>query len=172
MIFFKILFQPSNKFVPLYEQIMLENAIIGENGYSFGIQYSPQTYNDWLMKEEVFKVFVDSSVKQLIMSNYKFSALIERQNLFNLNLVDCKVKNIDIDELLEGEEFNSELLNVIVKENEEYEIMQVYFRSENQHMVTLKSNGVLGVDGDLTENEIDDIKRLIDFLGLGPLVLV
>lgn len=171
MNFFKILFQPRQKTIPLHKQVTLENALIGENGYSFGIQYSPESYNAWLMDEEIFGIFVRSSVKQLIMTNYKFLYLINRQDLFNLSLVDCKFENGDIYELLQGEELEPEILNSII-ENQEYRIIQVFFRSKDKHMVSLKSNGVLGVDSGLSDDEIKDIKRLIDFLGFGPVVLV
>ncbi|HDR3890151.1 TPA: TetR family transcriptional regulator [Bacillus cereus] len=171
MNFFKILFQPNDKKKPFYKQISLNNVIVGENGYSYGIQYLPQSFNDWLMDDNIYKIFLDSTVKQLIMSNRKFLDLIKEQDRLNLTLVDCKFKNIDIDDVLDGEKFDSEILKSII-EDYEYQIMQVYFRTKNRHMVTLKSNGVLGIDDDLSENEINDIKKLIDFLGFGPGMLV
>lgn len=88
MNFYKILFQSSKKTIP-YKQLSLDNtALIGKNGYSFGIQYSPESYNTWLMDEKIFEIFVHSSVKQLIMTNYKFLYLINRQDEFNLNIVE------------------------------------------------------------------------------------
>ena len=42
MNFYKILFQPNDK-KTFYKQISLNNVIVGENGYSYGIQYSPQS---------------------------------------------------------------------------------------------------------------------------------
>ncbi|MDQ4484943.1 TetR family transcriptional regulator [Bacillus cereus] len=171
MNFFKILFQPNDKKKPFYKQISLNNVIVGENGYSYGIQYSPQSFNDWLMDDNIYKIFLESTVKQLIMSNHKFLDLITAQKRLNLTLVDCEFKNIDIEDVLDGEEFDSELLKSVI-EDFEYPIMKVYFRTKNRHMVTLKSNGVLGIDDDLSENELDDIKKLIDFLGFGPVMLV
>ncbi|MFD3447138.1 hypothetical protein ACFDTO_21305 [Microbacteriaceae bacterium 4G12] len=172
MNFYKILFQTSKKTIPLHKQVSLGNAVlIGENGYSFGIQYSPESYNTWLMDEKIFEIFVHSSVKQLIMTNYKFLYLINRQGEFNLNIVDCKLENFDIDHLLQGEKIDPEILNTIM-ENQEYQILQVYFRSKDKHMITLKSNGVLGIDSGLSDDEINDIKKLIDFLAFGPVVLV
>lgn len=173
MNFYKILFQSSKKTTPLHKQLSLNNTtLVGENGYSFGIQYSPESYNSWLMDEKIFEIFVHSSVKQLIMTNYKFLNLINRQDEFNLNIVDCKLeKNIDIDYFLQGEKIEPETLNIIM-ENHEFQILQVYFRSKDKHMITLKSNGVLGVDSELSEDEMNDIKKLIDFLGFGPAVLV
>ncbi|GIN96918.1 hypothetical protein J6TS1_27880 [Siminovitchia terrae] len=171
MNFFKILFQSSKKAIPLHKQVSLDNALVGENGYSYGIQYSPEIYNTWLMDEKIFEIFVQSSVKQLIMTNHKFLYLIKIQDTFNLNIVDCKLENIDIDDLLQGEEIDSEILNDII-EDSELEIKQVYFRSKDKHMVTLKSNGVLGIDSGLSAGEVNDIKKLIDFLGFGPVMLV
>lgn len=173
MNFYKILFQSSKKTIPLYKQISLNNtALIGNNGYSFGVQYSPESYNTWLMDEKIFEIFVHSAVKQLIMTNYKFLNLINRQDEFGLNMVDCKLENnIDIDYFLQGEKLDSETLNIVM-ENQEHQILQVYFRSKDKHLVTLKSNGVLGIDSELSEEEINDIKKLIDFLGFGPAVLV
>ncbi|MCM3763066.1 hypothetical protein M3212_20275 [Alkalihalobacillus oceani] len=81
------------------------------------------------------------------------------------------MKNIDIDYLLQGEKIDPEILNTIM-ENQEYQILQVYFRSKDKHMITLKSNGVLGIDSEMSDDEINDIKKLIDFLGFGPAVLV
>lgn len=171
MDFFKILFQPNDKKKPFYKQISLNNVIVGENGYSYGIQYSPQSFNAWLMDDNIYKIFLDSTVKQLMMSNHKFLDLITEQERLNLTLVDCEFKNIDIDDVLDGEEFDLEILKSII-EDDEYQVMQVYFRTKNRHMVTLKSNGVLGIDDDISENEKDDIKKLIDFLGFGPVMLV
>ncbi|MBR0622133.1 TetR family transcriptional regulator [Bacillus pumilus] len=144
---------------------------MGENGYSCGVQYSPKSFNDWLMNDNIYKVFLDSTVKQLMMSNQRFLDLIEEQGRLNLNLVDCKLKNIDIDDVLDGEELDSEILRSVI-DSYEYQVMQVYFRTKNRHMVTLKANGVLGIDNDLSENEMKDVKKLIDFLGFGPVMLV
>ncbi len=173
MNFYKILFQSSKKTTNLHKQLSLNNtALVGKNGYSFGIQYSPESYNTWLMDEKIFEIFVHSSVKQLMMTNYKFLNLINKQDEFNLNIVDCKLENnIDIDNFLQGEKIDPEILNIIIN-NHELQILQVYFRSKDKHMITLKSNGVLGVDSELSEDEINDIKKLIDFLGFGPAVLV
>ncbi|MBT2261875.1 TetR family transcriptional regulator [Bacillus safensis] len=171
MNYFKILFQPNDKKKPFHKQLFLDNVIVGENGYSCGVRYSPKSFNDWLMNDNIYKVFLDSTVKQLIMSNQRFLDLIEEQGRLNLTLVDCKFKNIDIDDVLDGEEFDSELLKSVI-DSYEYEIMQVYLRTKNRHMVTLKANGVLGIDSDLSEDEVNDIKKLIDFLGFGPVMLV
>jgi len=172
MNFYKILFQSSKKTIPLHKQLSLDNtALIGKNEYSVGIQYSPESYNKWLMDEKIFGIFVHSSVKQLIMTNYKFLYLINKQEEFNLNIVDCKLRNIDIDYLLQGENIDPVIFNTIM-ENSEHQIVQVYFRSKEKHMITLKSNGVLGIDNELSDDEINDIKKLIDFLGFGPAVLV
>lgn len=170
MNFFKILFQSGKSAMPLYEQIFVGNALIGKNGYSFGIQYSPESYNNWLLEEKIFEIFIQSVVKQLLMTNYKFLSLANRQDSFHLNLVDCKLKNIDIEYLLQGEDISPEILSIILKD-QEYQIMQMYFRSRDKHMITLKSNGVLGIDNDLNEDEVNDIKKLIDFLVSGPVVL-
>lgn len=100
MNFYKILFQSSKKTIPLHKQLSLENTVlIGKNEYSFRIQYSPESYNSWLMDEKIFGVFIQSSVKQLLMTNYKFLNLIKRQDEFNLKVVDCKLENIDISRL-------------------------------------------------------------------------
>ncbi|MEK4082142.1 TetR family transcriptional regulator [Solibacillus sp. FSL K6-1126] len=172
MNFYKILFQPSKKTIPLHKQLSLDSTVlIGKNEYSFGIQYSPESYNSWLMDEKIFGVFVQNSIKQLLMTNYKFLNLINRQDEFNLKVVDCKLENTDIDYFLQGEKINPETLNFIL-EDTDYRILQVYFRSRDRHMITLKSNGVLGIDNGLSEEEISDIKKLIDFLGFGPVVLV
>ncbi|WP_096271663.1 hypothetical protein [Paucisalibacillus globulus] len=102
MKYLKILYQSNDKTPPFYKQVFLKNYIVGENGYSYAIQYSPQSYNSWLSDEKIFRVFVDSTVKQLIINNYKFLHLIYIQDKLNLTLVDCDFKNIDTDDLLEG----------------------------------------------------------------------
>lgn len=171
MIFLKILFQPNVKKKPLYEQIFLKNYIVGESGYSFAIPYSPQSFNTWLMDDQIFRIFIDSTVKQLMLSNHKFLKLINMQGRFNLTLVDCKIKDTDIHDLLEGEDLNSEIIEEVIQENE-YSIMQLHFRTQNHYMVTLKSNGVLGIDTELSKEEIMNIKELIDFISFGPVMLV
>lgn len=171
MKFFKILFQSSKKTIPLYKQVSMDNTLIGVNGYSFGVQYNPESYNTWLMDDNIFKIFVHSSVKQLIMTNHKFLSLIAMQDKFNLNIVDCKLKNIELDYLLHGEKINSEIL-ISAMENQEYQIKEVYFRSKDKHLITLKSNGVLGIDSGLSENDVKDIKKLVDYLSFGPMVIV
>ncbi|WP_096271661.1 TetR family transcriptional regulator [Paucisalibacillus globulus] len=110
-------------------------------------------------------------MKQLIINNYKFLHLIYIQDKLNLTLVDCDFKNIDTDDLLEGEKFNSDSIIKLI-EDQEYRIMKLYFRTKNHHMVTLKSNGVLGIDSGLSEEERIDIKKLIDFISFGPVLPV
>lgn len=171
MKYYKILFQPSEKHPPFYKQVFLQNCIASKKGYSFAVPYSPQDFNDFLMDDQIFRIFQDSTVKQLIMSNHKFLNLIIQQKKFNLSLIDCTFKDYEIDDLLEGEEFNSESIIALI-EAQEYQVVQLYFRSKENHMITLKSNGVLGIDSGLSEEETIDIKNLIEFISFGPGMLV
>ncbi|GAA5417412.1 hypothetical protein Pryu01_02475 [Paraliobacillus ryukyuensis] len=171
MKYFKILFQPNEKNPPFYKQVFLKDCIVSKKGYSFAIPYSPQDFNAFLMDDQIYNIFVYSTVKQLMLSNHKYLNLILMQDRFNLSLVDCKFKNYEIEDLLEGEEFNLESIEALLQ-NQDYEIMQLFFRSKGNHMVTLKSNGVLGIDSGLSEEEYIDVKKLIEFISFGPRMLV
>lgn len=170
MKFLKILYQPNNKKPPFNKQIYLEDCLVGSKGYSFAIPYSPQTFNNWLADNKTFRIFVDSTVKQLIMNNHKFQVLINMQDKFNLSLVDCDFKSFDTEDLLDGEKFSSASINSLL-EYQEYQIRQVYFRTKSSHMITLKSNGVLGIDDELFSEDLVDIKNLIDFISFGPVIV-
>lgn len=171
MKFFKILYQMNTKKLPLHKQLYLKDFIIGHSNYSFAIKYSPQSYNQWLSKDDIFRVFIDSTIKQLDISNYKYSEVLKGLENLQLRLVDCEFKNIEIGELLEGEEFALDFI-IDILQSEEYELKKVIFRTNLQRMVSLRSNGVLEIDDNMTEAEIQDIKTIIDLLSFGSRVIV
>ncbi|SDJ77820.1 TetR family transcriptional regulator [Salimicrobium halophilum] len=171
MAFYKILYQPNDKNPPFYKQVSLKKIIVGENSYSFAVPYSPQSFSTWLMNDEIYRIILDSTVKQLIMSNHKFLDLILNQDYFDLDLVDCDFENVNVDNLLEGEEFSAEMI-ITLLQDEDYQMVKLYFRTKSHHMITLKSNGVLGIDTELREEEIVNIKKLISFVSFGPVMLV
>lgn len=171
MKFYKILYQINHKTPPFYRQVYLNDYIVGKNNYSFAILYSPQSYNDWLLDDEIFQIFIDSTIKQLVVSNYKFLRILMIIEKLDLNLVDCKFKGVNLDELLEYEQFNiNKVMDLL--EYEDYELMNVTFRTKRQNVITLKSNGVLGIDEGMSEEEMYNIKRLIEFVSFGPVAVL
>ncbi|MGN7312678.1 TetR family transcriptional regulator [Alkalicoccobacillus gibsonii] len=165
MDFFKILYQVNSRNLPFYKQVYLKDCIVGKTGYSYAIPYNPQSFNNWLLDEQTFKIVVKSTVKQLLMSNYKFQEIITNQDDFNLRLVDHKFKSIGIGQILDDLPYSESIVDIL--EDQNYQMSQLYFRTKNQYMLTVKSNGVLGVDDELSEEEVNDLRGLIDFISFG-----
>lgn len=166
MEFYKILYQAEKKNRPR-SPLNQSDIVFGTNQNAFGIRYSPEKYNKLLNDEEVFSFFIENSIKQLLMTNFKFITLINFRSEFQLELIDFKCKNeVDYSDFLK-EDLELNYLGDWI-DNYDLEISQVYFRLNNAYLISIKSNGVLGFDSAAYDCENYCIEKLISFLGFGP----
>lgn len=168
MEYFKILTQSNNnieRFSDKYK-MKFERMIVSKSGYCFGISYTPNHYSKFLVQNGIVDLFIKESIKQLLMNNWRFEQLLEYSDELQMDIVDCTVNNIELDELLEDETLSREHLLDYLIDNEN-EIMKMKFRTKEQYLVILMNNGVIGVDEELIEEDSLVVPRLLDFVSYG-----
>ncbi|NGJ89971.1 hypothetical protein G0Y08_13925, partial [Staphylococcus aureus] len=88
-----------------------------------------------------------------------------------LNLVNFKVKELTDEEIEELYDFenadNRKRIEILINEYE-INISEYIFRtSEQKRMIKVQKNGVIGVDQNIIDNDIDSIKKVMDLLNYG-----
>ncbi|NGJ63270.1 hypothetical protein G0W09_13370, partial [Staphylococcus aureus] len=121
--------------------------------------------------DKVFEKYQLSSIKQLMMTNEKFEFLSNSSKLKFLNLVNFKVKELTDEEIEELYDFenadNRKRIEILINEYE-INISEYIFRtSEQKRMIKVQKNGVIGVDQNIIDNDIDSIKKVMDLLNYG-----
>lgn len=138
---------------------------------SLAVKYNPESYNILMRDDKVFEKYQLSSIKQLMMTNEKFEFLSNSAKLKFLNLVNFKVKGLTDEEIEELYDFenadNRKRIEILINEYE-INISEYIFRTnEQKRMIKVKKNGVIGVDQNIIENDIDSIKKVMDLLNYG-----
>ncbi|HDJ6493230.1 TPA: hypothetical protein PQ847_002667, partial [Staphylococcus aureus] len=133
--------------------------------------YNPESYNILMRDDKVFEKYQLSSIKQLMMTNEKFEFLSNSSKLKFLNLVNFKVKELTDEEIEELYDFenadNRKRIEILINEYE-INISEYIFRtSEQKRMIKVQKNGVIGVDQNIIDNDIDSIKKVMDLLNYG-----
>lgn len=167
MLFYKVVLQKKINSIPLYKKIEREDFLVGNINSSFAIPYSPEIFNSWLNQSKIFALFVNDIITQALLTNSKFSFLLLFCNELKFKLVDCKFDNIELDDVLEGEELNEENLQYII-DSTELRLMKLTFRTKNNFIVAIKRNGVLEIDEEVLHEDILEVRYLLDFLNFGP----
>ncbi|HCX9142585.1 TPA: hypothetical protein O0Y43_002693, partial [Staphylococcus aureus] len=106
-----------------------------------------------------------------MMTNEKFEFLSNSSKLKFLNLVNFKVKELTDEEIEELYDFenadNRKRIEILINEYE-INISEYIFRtSEQKRMIKVQKNGVIGVDQNIIDNDIDSIKKVMDLLNYG-----
>ncbi|NGG12127.1 hypothetical protein G0Z08_13535, partial [Staphylococcus aureus] len=138
---------------------------------SLAVKYNPESYNILMRDDKVFEKYQLSSIKQLMMTNEKFEFLSNSSKLKFLNLVNFKVKELTDEEIEELYDFenadNRKRIEILINEYE-INISEYIFRtSEQKRMIKVQKNGVIGVDQNIIDNDIDSIKKVMDLLNYG-----
>lgn len=173
MEYFKVLTQTKFNTVSFSKKCNFSNLIIGKSGYSFGIKYSPNEYKKMLSNDHIFNLFIDFSVKQLMMNNWKFINLIESSNDLKIKLVDCNFVNSELDDVIDDEDidFTDTADICYLLEDENLEISKLHFRTSESYMLIVMNNGVIGIDDELLNSEHETVANILDFLSYGKDVL-
>lgn len=168
MEYFKILTQSkynAEEFSVKYKA-KFKRIIFGKSGNSFGISYTPNDYSKLLAEDEIFHIFVKESIKQLLMNNWRFARLLEFSCELQISVVDCTIKDIKLEEILEDDVFGKDFLLDYLSDNEN-EITKMKFRTKEKYLVTIMNNGVIGVDEELIDSNDHIVSRLLDFVSYG-----
>ncbi|MDT0050112.1 hypothetical protein QJV38_11915 [Listeria cossartiae subsp. cayugensis] len=171
MLFYKVVLQQNLNSKPLYEKLNRKDFLIGKKNNSFAIPYSPEEFNRWLNQNNIFVFFMRDSIIQALLTNSKFSIIISVSESLKLKLIDCQFENLELDEILEGEDFSVEVIENILC-NADYKLNKVTFRSENNQIIAIKRNGVLELDNLILENEFRVVQAVLDLLNFGPEVVI
>lgn len=171
MLFYKIVLQQNLNSRPLYEKLNRKDFLIGNKCNSFAIPYSPEEFNQWLNKNNIFTLFMRDSITQALLTNTKFALIISASEQLKLQLVDCQFENIVLDDVLEEEELSVEVIEHVLRE-ENYKLRKVIFRSEKNQCIAIKRNGVLELDEKVLDNELGVVRNVLDLLNFGPEVSV
>ncbi|MBO0432099.1 hypothetical protein [Enterococcus sp. DIV0660C] len=166
MLFYKVCLQENKETLPMYEQLGRTDFLIGNCPNSYAIPYSPEYFAKWLNKSQIFSIFIHDSIKQALLNNNKFYQIFSISESLKLNIIDCQFKNVELTDVLEGEDLDVEILNYVLK-NRNYRLLKATFRSENNLIISIKRNGVIEIDERVLEKDTELIKNLVDILNLG-----
>ncbi|NTL63928.1 hypothetical protein HQ703_09385 [Enterococcus faecium] len=123
-----------------------------------------------LSNDYIFNLFIDFSVKQLMMNNWKFINLIKSANDLKIKLVDCEFVDIELHDVMSDEDMDITDISYIL-ENDSFEISKLYFRTSDLYMLIVMNNGVIGIDEELLKSEHETVSNILDFLSYGKEVL-
>lgn len=171
MDFYKILRQQDNIKAPFYKLLEANSYILGNEPSSFAIRYNPEAYNNWLRDEVIFQKYLESSIKQLFVTNQKFITILKNEESFGLELVNCKFDEGPIDNLLyEDVELSVEVIERLLRQKD-YRISETVCVTREGNQIRLQKNGVIGVDANLNKDERLNLMSLMDTLNCGLKVL-
>ncbi|AIM17179.1 hypothetical protein HW35_13775 [Bacillus sp. X1(2014)] len=175
MRFYKILKQRKKKEESIFNILKMKNLefIKGNHSNSFAIKYNPESYNKLLNDSMFFREFKSRAIQQLFVTNQKYLAILNYDDFFNMEMVDCLF--VEEDEgsmyLEELDELTLESIKYIV-ERYSLNIKEVTFiTKESKRSIVLMKNGVIGVDNGLTKSEHQKLQVFIDTLNLGLKVI-
>jgi len=146
--------------------------ITGNNKNSFAIKYNPDTYNQLLDNNTIFKEYTSRAIQQLFVTNQKFLAMLNLSDFFNMKMVSCLFVEDDKNMYLEEyEELCLESVEDIVSRHD-FNIKEVTYRTNNTNRtIVLQKNGVIGFDNGLTDSEYQKLLKFIDTLNFGLKVI-
>ncbi|NKD38687.1 hypothetical protein HED42_11115 [Enterococcus casseliflavus] len=170
MEFFKVLTQTNFNTDSFSKKRNISKMIVGNSGYSFALKYSPNEYQTLLSDENFYNFLIELSVKQLLMSNWKFIQLTSFAKDLKIELVDCELIDDDIGNYLQEEDFDFSLFLQLVSEYD-FRISKLFFRTTNQYMIVIMNNGVIGLDEEILDREYEIIAQLLDFLSYGKVIV-
>lgn len=164
--FYKVFLQENRDSIPIYERLNRTDFLIGNFPNSYAIPYSPNHFSRWMSESKVFTIFIHSSIKQALLNNNKFAHILEMSEPLGIRVVDCQFENIELDDVLDGEELDTEVIHYLLK-TKGYKLLKVTFRSEHNFIFNIKRNGVIGIDENFFEKDQKTIRNLLDVLNLG-----
>src|SRR5699024_10823973 len=146
--------------------------IIGNYTNSFAIKYNPETYNQLLNESLIFREFKSRAIQQLFVTNQKYLAILNYNDFFNMEMVECLfVEDENSRYLEELDELSLDSVKHIV-DRYGLNIKEVtYMTNESKRSIVLQKNGVIGIDNGLTESEHRKLLNLIDTLNFGLKVI-
>lgn len=172
--FYKILRQRATKKESFCNLLDTNNYeyITGKSSNSFAVKYDPETFNQLLNSNAVFKEYNNKSIQQLIVTNQKFLAILNYDYFFNMKMESCMfVEDTDSDYLTDYDEFSAEVVEDIIKRYD-FNIKEVVFTTnESKRKILLQKNGVIGIDNGLTTSERYAVEKFIDTLNFGLKVI-
>src|SRR5690625_3467825 len=174
MQFYKILRQRNLKEDSFYNLLNNKNYdyMIGNYSNSFAIKYNPETYKEMLNDSVIFREFNSRAIQQLFVTNQKYLAILNNNDFFNMEMVECLfVEDGNSMYLEELDEFSIESVKYIV-DNYGLNIKEVtYMTNESKRSIILQKNGVIGIDNGLTKSEHRNLLKFIDTLNFGLKVI-
>lgn len=174
MQFYKVLRQRNLKEDSFYNLLDNKNYdyLIGNYSNSFAIKYNPETYNELLNDSLIFREFKSRAIQQLFVTNQKYLTILNYNDYFNMELVECLfVEDENSMYLEEYDELTFETVKYIV-ESYELNIKEVtYITKESKRTIVLQKNGVIGIDNGLTKLEHQNLLKFIDTLNFGLKVI-
>lgn len=170
MQFYKILRQRKSKEESFLNLLEMKNFdyITGNYSNSFAIKYNPETYNQLLNDSMIFREFKSRAIQQLFVTNQKYLAILDYNDFFNMEMVDClfteEENSMYLDELgelsLESVKHIVDTYGLNIKE-------VTYMTKESKRTIVLQKNGVIGIDSGLTKSEYQKLLNFIDTLNFG-----
>lgn len=174
MQFYKILRQRKLKEESFCKLLDMKNYdyMTGNSSNSFAIKYNPETYNQLLNDNAIFREFKSRAIQQLFVTNQKYLAILNYNDFFNMEMVECLFiedeNNMYLEEL---DELSLESVKYIV-DRYGLNIKEVTYRTnESKRFIVLQKNGVIGIDNGLTNSEYQKLLNLIDTLNFGLKVI-
>lgn len=146
--------------------------ITGNNKNSFAIKYNPNTYNQLLNNNTIFKEYKNRSIQQLFVTNQKFLAMLNFNDFFNIEMVSCLF--VEDDENLYLEEYEELSLESVedVVSRYDFNIKEITYKTnDSKRTIVLQKNGVIGFDNGLTDSEYQKLLTFIDTLNFGLKVI-
>ncbi|ETT82250.1 hypothetical protein MKZ08_06705 [Viridibacillus sp. FSL R5-0477] len=170
MKFYKILRQRKIKeenFCNLLD-IQKYDYFTGNYPNSFAIKYNPDTYNQLLNNDVVFRAYKSRFIQQLFVTNQKFLAILNYSNFFNMEMAACLFVEDDNGIYLEEyDEISLESVEDVVGRYG-FNIKEVTFiTNDSKKSIVLQKNGIIGIDDGLTDSENSKLLNLIDTLNFG-----
>lgn len=146
--------------------------IMGNHPNSFAIKYDPETFNQFLNYDIVFREYKNKSIQQLFVTNQKFLAILNHNHFFNMKMKACLFVEDPKDKYLdEYDELSIETIEDVV-DRYGFHIKEVIFTTdESKRKIILQKNGVIGIDNELTSAEQSEVLKFIDTLNFGLKVI-
>lgn len=171
MKFYKVLQQKNQNKPPLtsfdFFQFEYNKEVIqGGKKFSLAIEYTPNDYYDMLQDNHIFSIYLEKNISQVIMNNFKFIHLINFTENLGIHISDIKFDNIP--ELDDNFSFDPDSIREFLI-SYDLQISQITFLSLRHEMITVKSNGVVGFDEELIEDNAPLTRSMIDFLNYGSI---